>query len=60
MSTLSGYFSKHEEQAFIGKAFLTIFAIILIREYLSGLIMLLFVLFSCPVPDLYPITSRLA
>ena len=55
MSTLSGYFSKHEEQAFIGKAFLTIFAIILIREYLSGLIMLLFILF----PVLFLIYIRL-
>ena len=55
MSNPSDYFSKHEEQAFIGKAFLTIIAIIMIKEYLSGLIMLLFILF----PVLFLIYIRL-
>ena len=45
MTALSDYFEKHEEQAFIAKAFLTIFAIILIREYFSGLLMLLLIMF---------------
>ena len=55
MATLSEYFSRHEEQAFIVKAFLTIFAIMLIREYLSSLLMLLFILF----PVLFLIYIRL-
>lgn len=45
MSSFADYFSKHEEQAFIGKAFLTIIVIILVREYLSGLLSLLILLF---------------
>lgn len=40
-----GYFARHQEQAFILKAFAVIFAIIFVREYLSGLIFLLIVLF---------------
>lgn len=55
MASLADYFSAHEEQAFIGKVFLTIFAIILIREYLSGLIMLLLIIF----PVLFLIYIRL-
>lgn len=45
MSLFADYFSKHEEQAFVGKAFLTIIAIILVREYLSGLLALCILLF---------------
>ncbi len=45
MSSLSEYFEQHEEQAFIAKAFLTIFAIILVRQFLGGLLLLLFFLF---------------
>lgn len=55
MGTLSDYFEAHEEQAFIAKAFLTIFAIILIREYLGGLLVLLFILF----PILFLVYIRL-
>jgi len=43
--SLSDYFERHEEQAFIAKAFLMILVIILVREYLSGLLFLLFILF---------------
>jgi membrane associated rhomboid family serine protease len=42
---ISDYFAKHEEQAFLAKAFLTILAIILLREFLSGLIVLVIILF---------------
>lgn len=45
MQALTDYFERHEEQAFIAKAFLTIFLIIFVREYLSGLLTLLFILF---------------
>ncbi|HTY20139.1 MAG TPA: rhomboid family intramembrane serine protease [Geobacteraceae bacterium] len=45
MATLSEYFEQHEEQAFIVKAFLTIIAIIFVREYLSGLLALMILLF---------------
>lgn len=45
MQALTEYFERHEEQAFIAKAFLTIFLIIFVREYLSGLLLLLFILF---------------
>jgi membrane associated rhomboid family serine protease len=45
MQALHDYFERHEEQAFITKAFLTIFLIILVKTYLSGLLMLLFILF---------------
>jgi len=45
MSSFEDYFSKHEEQAFIGKAFLTIIVIILVREYFSGLLALIILLF---------------
>jgi len=38
------YFERHEEQAFIAKAFLTIIFIILVKKYLSGLIILIFLL----------------
>jgi membrane associated rhomboid family serine protease len=39
------YFAKHEEQAFLLKAFFTILAIILMREFLSSLIVLAVILF---------------
>lgn len=39
------YFRKHQEQAFICKAFATIFLIIWLREFLSGLIFIVFLLF---------------
>lgn len=45
MQALTEYFERHEEQLFIAKAFLLIFTIIFVREYLSGLLMLLFILF---------------
>jgi len=45
MQALNDYFERHEEQAFIAKAFLTIFLIILVKTYLSGLLMLFFILF---------------
>jgi len=45
MQTSSGYFERHEEQAFIAKAFLTILCIILVKTYLSGLLLLLFIMF---------------
>jgi membrane associated rhomboid family serine protease len=41
MASVSEYFGQHEEQAFIAKALLTVVAIILVKEYLSGLIALL-------------------
>ncbi|MFA7403310.1 MAG: hypothetical protein WC007_04915 [Pelobacteraceae bacterium] len=36
MQALQEYFERHEEQAFIAKAFLTIFLIILVKTYLRG------------------------
>lgn len=42
---ISDYFEKHQEQAFLLKAFITIFAIIIMREFLSGLIRLGIILF---------------
>ena len=45
MSSLGDYFKQHEEQAFIAKAFLTILAIIFVKKYLSGLLLLLLLLF---------------
>ena len=44
---ISDYFSRHEEQAFLVKAFLTIFAIILLHEIFSGLIRI--ILFLLPL-----------
>jgi membrane associated rhomboid family serine protease len=45
MASLSEYFEQHEEQAFIAKAFVTIIAIILIKEYLSGLVAVFIIFF---------------
>jgi len=45
MAGLSEYFEQHEEQAFIAKAFLTVVAIIFIKEYLSGLLAVFIFLF---------------
>jgi len=45
MQALSEYFERHEEQAFIAKAFLTIFLIIFVKAYLGGLLLLLFIMF---------------
>ncbi len=45
MQAIQEYFERHEEQAFIAKAFLTIFLIILVKTYLSGLLLLLFIMF---------------
>jgi hypothetical protein len=39
MQAIQEYFYRHEEQAFIAKAFLTIFLIILAKTYLSGLVL---------------------
>ena len=50
-----GYFDRHQEQAFILKAFLVIAAIIFVREYLSGFLLLLIILF----PVLFLIYVRL-
>jgi len=44
-SNISDYFAKHEEQAFLAKAFLTILAIIFLREFLSGVIVIAIILF---------------
>lgn len=55
MQALSEYFERHEEQAFIAKAFLTIFLIIFVKTYLSGLLFLLFIMF----PVIYLIYVRL-
>lgn len=44
MESLHDYFSRHEEQAFIAKAFLTIFLIIFVKTWLSGLLVLLFIM----------------
>jgi len=49
------YFVRHQEQAFILKAFLVIAAIIFVTEYLSGFITLLIILF----PVLFLIGVRL-
>ncbi len=45
MASLAEYFEQHEEQAFIAKAFLTIIVIILIKEFLSGLLAIFIFLF---------------
>jgi membrane associated rhomboid family serine protease len=45
MSTVSDYFARHEEQAFILKAFATIAAILLLREFLSRFIFIIILLF---------------
>ena len=45
MATLSEYFEQHEEQAFVAKALATAVAIILVKNYLSGLITVLVVIF---------------
>ncbi len=45
MQAVSEYFERHEEQAFIAKAFLTIFLIMFVKEYLSGFLFLLFLFF---------------
>lgn len=45
MGSLWEYFEQHEEQAFIGKALLTIICIILVREFLGGFLIVLFILF---------------
>jgi membrane associated rhomboid family serine protease len=42
---ISDYFARHEEQAFLAKAFFTILLIILLREFLSGLILLIIIFF---------------
>ena len=39
--SLSEYLEQHEEQAFVAKALVTAVAIILVKNYLSGLIFLL-------------------
>lgn len=44
MQALQDYFQRHEEQGFIAKAFLTIFLIIIVKTYLSGLLLLLFIM----------------
>lgn len=44
MQVLQDYFQRHEEQGFIAKAFLTIFLIIIVKTYLSGLLLLLFIM----------------
>ncbi len=55
MDRLEAYFAEHQEQAFILKAFLVIAVILLVKEYLSGLITLLIILF----PVLFLIYVRL-
>jgi len=45
MDDVRSYFAQHQEQAFILKAFLTIAAILLIGEYLSGFVVLFIILF---------------
>lgn len=45
MQAVSEYFERHEEQAFIAKAFLTIFLIMFVKEYLSGFLFMLFLFF---------------
>ena len=45
MQALHDYFERHEEQAFIVKAFLTIILILLVKKYLSGFLVLLFICF---------------
>jgi membrane associated rhomboid family serine protease/uncharacterized Tic20 family protein/ssDNA-binding Zn-finger/Zn-ribbon topoisomerase 1 len=43
--SLSEYFEQHEEQAFVAKALVTAVAIILVKNYLSGLISFLVLIF---------------
>jgi len=43
--SLSEYFEQHEEQAFVAKALATAVAIILVKNYLSGLISVLVLIF---------------
>ncbi len=45
LERLSAYFAKHQEQAFILKAFLVIAGIIFVTRYFRGLIILLIILF---------------
>jgi membrane associated rhomboid family serine protease len=45
MASISDYFQRHEEQAFIAKALVTAVLIILIKEFLSGIIQLLLLFF---------------
>jgi len=58
MQSLHEYFERHEEQAFIAKAFLTIILILLVKKYLSGFLVLLFIFF--PVIFLVYIRLRAA
>lgn len=44
MQDLQEYFQRHEEQAFIAKAFLTIFLILFVKIFMGGLLLLLFIL----------------
>lgn len=55
MEDIRSYFAHHQEQAFIIKAFLTITAILLIGEFLSGFVVLFIILF----PVLFLIYVRL-
>ncbi len=43
--SLSEYFEQHEEQAFVVKALATAVAIILVKNYLPGLVAFLFIIF---------------
>lgn len=58
MQELHDYFERHEEQAFIAKAFMTIILILLVKKYLSGFLVLLFIFF--PVIFLVYIRLRAA
>jgi membrane associated rhomboid family serine protease/TolA-binding protein len=58
MQALHEYFERHEEQAFIAKAFLTIILILIVKKYLSGFLFLLFIFF--PVIFLVYIRLRAA
>jgi len=56
MQAIHDYFERHEEQAFIFKALLAIVLIIAVKEYLSGLLLWLFLIF----PVLFLIYIRLS
>ena len=58
IDSISNYFKRHEEQAFILKAFITIFFIIWFRAFLSGFIGLFILLF--PVFFLFYIRLKAA
>lgn len=45
MEDLRAYFTQHQEQAFLLKAFLTIALIVFVREYMSGFLFWLIILF---------------